>query len=202
MAFKVPADRVMTEEEVMIGYRTRDWFAISDAYDALEQRLGHGVQRIIVVPYIVRDALGIFLEKCGNPVYHVGVDYADSEDWEDKTEVSFCPTGIYFCKLGAMEDFPTRLKNGDIYVGYTTKSRKEIEDIIESMRVEYPPGSYNLLEYNCHTFCNDLLTRLGCAQIPPRFTQVASRTVSIRNYIASFKPLTKIRNFLQGCTID
>lgn len=61
-----------------------------------------------------------------------------------------------------------------IVIGETMKSRKDIADIIHSLRDQYGGNDYNLITRNCNTFANSLCSRILGIDIPGYVNRLAN----------------------------
>lgn len=53
--------------------------------------------------------------------------------------------------------------------------RIEIEHKLEQLKKHFAPGTYNLVTWNCHMFCQAFLDSLGVSEpIPKEYTRIGS----------------------------
>ncbi|KAK8790944.1 hypothetical protein WA158_005575 [Blastocystis sp. Blastoise] len=106
-----------------------------------------------------------YLYDWGLGAYHSGVEIGG-------VEYSFGGDG------GIGESTPRSIPDvhlrESISMGYSKLTKKEIEDVIYSMKPKFTGDSYNVLTKNCNCFSNDLCIRLGVGPIPGYINRMAS----------------------------
>jgi hypothetical protein len=122
--------------------------------------------------YLLYIGLGFF--HSGVEIY--GIEYSFGESNSEETGVfSVAPKQT----IGA-------IYRQSIVVGETAYSKREVEQIIRTIAVEYPGTSYSLLYNNCNHFSNDLCQRLCGKSIPKWINRLA--------FLASYVPCIRTQS--------
>ena len=103
-----------------------------------------------------------FLELIGMGIYHTGV-----EIFSEEYSFGMDPTGLRNPKTQGIFSVEPQTADGvfkqSIELGMTTKTKKEIADIIAALRPEWMAASYHLLDRNCCHFTKALVQAIDPA---------------------------------------
>jgi hypothetical protein len=112
--------------------------------------------------------------------FHSGVEVFGREwsfgvDWDDR------PTGIQWNE--PRKNTMHGVVRETLTLGYTTSSPKQVVEIIEELRSEWPEEVYEVWTRNCHHFCDALSRRLGAKGLPAWVHNLTdAAVVSLRVY--------------------
>lgn len=96
----------------------------------------------------------------GLGAYHAGVEVAGDE-WC----FGYSPTGSGVCSHPPRENHQHTYKE-TLSLGFTGKSRREIDDILASLKEEYWGSAYHPVTKNCCHFAAAFLGQLGVEGLP------------------------------------
>lgn len=137
-----------------------------EKYDKFkERREGQVDVEIRQNTYLIR-TWGFAIPNLVVGVYHTGIEVIGLGEY------SFDNEGIYRLTYDEVRD----IEELD-YTGCTshrcTTNYNTIESAVEELRIEFPPGSYDITKKNCHHFCDALATRLGFPPLKRAYTRAA-----------------------------
>ena len=105
-----------------------------------------------------------WLSNVGVGAYHTGIEIAGFE-------YSYSMQGIFKTQpRGAPE--PARFKES-VVLGVHSGSANDVSRIVNELREEFPPGSYDVLKKNCNVFSNALSLKLLGVEIPRYLNRLA-----------------------------
>jgi len=83
----------------------------------------------------------------------------------DEWSYGYCPrgTGVFAC---APKENPMYSYRESVVLGVTTKEAKEVKEIINKLKKEWPGTKYDLLKANCNHFCEELCKELQVGPFP------------------------------------
>ncbi|GMH34060.1 hypothetical protein BSKO_01894 [Bryopsis sp. KO-2023] len=115
-----------------------------------------------------------------------GVFHGAVEVFGEEWSFGYCVrgTGVYACPP---KQNPFYQHRETLLLGVTKKSRQEVNAIISRLKVEWPGGTYNLLNRNCCHFCEDICKYLGVGPVPGwlnRFAAGAEATINFADKVA------------------
>lgn len=99
-------------------------------------------------------------------VYHTGIDVIRLGEY------SFDSRGIYRLSYDEVRDIDV-LQYSGCASHYLETNYNTIEMAVEELRNEFPPGSYDSINKNCHHFCDALTTKLGLPPLKSKYTKAA-----------------------------
>jgi len=111
----------------------------------------------------------------GGGLYHTAVEIYGKEYSFGYAEAG---SGVFGC-LPAQCNLHTYKQA--VALGDTLMSKAAVMQLLREMAQDYQAQTYDLLNRNCHTFCQELATRLGVAGLPgfiTRFPSIGSTTVA------------------------
>jgi len=94
--------------------------------------------------------------------FHTGVEVYGRE-WSFGMTFDDYSTGVTWNAPKMNHDHSYR---ETLSMGYTTMSRKQVDKLIEEMKIKWKGCSYNMLSKNCHNFSDEFCFRLGVARLP------------------------------------
>lgn len=106
--------------------------------------------------------------------YHTGVEVYGRE-WAFGATLDDSVTAVNWNPPGECEDHDFR---ESLYMGSTSCSPQQVEEIINEMRVEWTGSSYNMLKRNCHNFSEAFCGRLAVARPPAWINDLACALAS------------------------
>jgi hypothetical protein len=115
-------------------------------------------------------------------VFHAGIEVFGSE-WSFGGS-NRSTTGIYRCSPRAC---PAHTYHSTMVLGSTRLSKEDVQGVLRGMSIEWLGDSYDLLERNCLSFCNEFCEQLGVRRIPgwvDRVPRAASFVVGSAAYLS------------------
>jgi len=94
--------------------------------------------------------------------FHTGVEVYGRE-WSFGMTFDDYSTGVTWNAPKMNHDHSYR---ETLSMGYTTMSRKQVDKLIEEMKIKWKGCSYNMLSKNCHNFSDEFCFHLGVARLP------------------------------------
>jgi len=96
-----------------------------------------------------------------------------------------CPPSAMFAQQQGNKGTGIRHRER-IFIGYTTKSEREVKETIQLMgTTEFQGSKYHLLQMNCNTFTSELVNRLTGKNVPGWINRLASIAVSLHCLLPS-----------------
>mmetsp|Transcript_56370 Transcript_56370/g.183114 ORF Transcript_56370/g.183114 Transcript_56370/m.183114 type:complete len:277 (-) Transcript_56370:486-1316(-) len=120
-------------------------------------------------------ALNDVIGKLGTGAFHCGVEVFGHEfsfDWRSQG------SGIFMCPPKKSEGHHYRTS---IDMGPTDLTAAQIDDLCRTLRRQWPGRSYNLLNRNCCSFCDEFCIGLGVGRIPPWTRNLAGAASSLKD---------------------
>eukprot|EP00439_Symbiodinium_sp_Y106_P020512 s3687_g2.t1 len=124
-----------------------------------------------------------YLEAIGTGAFHAGVE-VNGVEWSygyapDRTGVfSNPPKG---CKAHVYKD--------SLDMGETSKTEKEIDEILEQLKEDWPGFEYDLLRRNCCLFSKEFVEQLGTGPVPGWVTNLAAAGATLHDGILKGKEI-------------
>jgi len=94
--------------------------------------------------------------------FHTGVEVYGRE-WSFGMTFDDYSTGVTWNAPKMNHDHSYR---ETLSMGYTSMSRKQVDKLIEEMKIKWKGCSYNMLSKNCHNFSDEFCFRLGVSRLP------------------------------------
>jgi len=98
----------------------------------------------------------------GYGAFHTGVEVYGRE-WSFGMTSDDYSTGVTWNAPKMNHDHSYR---ETLSMGYTTMSRKQVDKLIEDMKIKWKGCSYNMLSKKCHNFSDEFCSRLGVKRLP------------------------------------
>mmetsp|Transcript_33480 Transcript_33480/g.64901 ORF Transcript_33480/g.64901 Transcript_33480/m.64901 type:complete len:320 (-) Transcript_33480:123-1082(-) len=94
--------------------------------------------------------------------FHTGVEVYGRE-WSFGMTFDDYSTGVTWNAPKMNHDHSYR---ETLSMGYTSLSRKQVDKLVEEMKIKWKGCSYNMLSKNCHNFSDEFCFRLGVTRLP------------------------------------
>jgi len=114
-------------------------------------------------------------------MFHTGVEVYGRE-WSFGMTLDELATGITWCRPAENQDHSFR---ESIVMGCTSRSPRQVLDIIEQMKAEWRGSSYHVFSRNCHHFSNALCRRLGVGTMPTWVNELADAGAQTVDFLDS-----------------
>jgi len=112
---------------------------------------------------------------CGVEIFGVEWSYSDMHI-PGMPDVKPTGTGIFSCRPRDCEDHSY---SESIPMGKVAVTEWEVQDLLTSLRPEWPLSEYDLFKKNCCHFSNEFCKRLGVGDIPSWVTNLVNKAIAL-----------------------